>query len=112
MRIEIVLLFLLMTLLGAGGSLLLKIGGKNLKISLSLFFNVALMCGGFLYFLSALLNIYLLKFIPYTIFLPLTAITYCWSMLLAKLYLKEVITWQKICGMILIISGISGLAIG
>ena len=112
MNVKIVLLFLLMTLLGALGSLLLKIGGKELKISFDIFRNYALIGGAFFYFLSALLNIYLLKFIPYTIFLPLTAVTYCGSMLLAKQFLQEKITWQKICGVCLIFIGIAGLAIG
>ena len=109
MKIEIVLIFLLMTLLGALGSLL---GGKDLKIGWGLFRNFTLMGGAFFYFLSALLNIYLLKFIPYTVFLPLTAVTYCWSMLLAKKFLQEKITWQKMCGVLLIFIGIAGLAIG
>ena len=51
MNVEIVLLFLLMTLLGALGSLLLKIGGKDLKIGFALFRNYALIGGAFFYFI-------------------------------------------------------------
>jgi len=112
MRIEIILLFLLMTLLGAGGSLLLKIGSGKLKMNFSIFFNFPIIGGGLLYFLSALLNVYLLKFIPYIVFLPLTAITYCWSMLLAKSFLGEKITLLKCFSVLLIFIGIIGLAIG
>ncbi|WP_235848550.1 EamA family transporter [Litchfieldia alkalitelluris] len=60
-------------------------------------------CG--LYFLSALLNIYLLKVLPYTVVLPLTSITYIWSFIIAYIYLKEKITYRKIVGISFIILG-------
>jgi drug/metabolite transporter (DMT)-like permease len=61
--------------------------------------------GCVLYFLSALLNIYLLKLLPYTIVLPLTSITYIWSFIIAYLYLKEKITYKKIIGVSFIMLG-------
>ena len=54
-------LFLLMTFLGACGSLLLKRGGRRLRLERSISGSFTLMVGCGLYFISALLNIYLLK---------------------------------------------------
>lgn len=98
--------FLLMTLLGAVGSYYLKCAtgeaGGLMKIVASKWFKL----GGALYFISAILNVYLLRFIPYVLFLPLTSITYVWSMVLAKFFLKERISVLKIAGIVVIFCGI------
>ncbi|MCA1320497.1 EamA family transporter [Bacillus tianshenii] len=98
------LILLFMTLLGALGGLYLKkassfFNGLNSK------FLVLLFIGGGLYFLGALLNIYLLTKLPYTIVFPLTSITYFWTLLLSKLQLKEKITIRKMVGVSLILIG-------
>lgn len=67
--------------------------------------NVYLYYGGILYILAAILNIFVLKYLEYSIVLPLTAITYIWTMLISKIYLKEKITKLKILGVILIVIG-------
>lgn len=97
--------FILMTMLGAVGSLGLKKGASSAKGILHLMFNPWFLGGGFLYFVSAVLDIWLLKYIPYVIVLPLTALTYCWSMALAAFVLKERVTKTKVCGLLLLLGG-------
>lgn len=99
------LVFVLMTFLGAVGSLGLKKGASQSHGLFSLVFNKWFVGGGVLYFLSALLDIWLLRFLPYVIVLPLTALTYCWSMSLARFVLKETVSPLKILGLVLIVSG-------
>lgn len=104
-------IFALMTILGAVGSLGLKKGASQSRGLVSLVFNKWFIGGGFLYFISALLDIWLLKYIPYVVVLPLTALTYCWSMLLARLVLKERVSPMKMIGLALIMLGMILLVI-
>ena len=97
--------FILMTMLGAVGSLGLKKGASSSRGILHLMFNPWFLGGGFLYFVSAVLDIWLLKYIPYVIVLPLTALTYCWSMTLAALVLKERVTKTKLFELALLLGG-------
>lgn len=102
----IVVCILAMTLLGAAASLFLKMAsnsGSAVSIIKSFHFYV----GGLLYFLSALLNIYLLKHIDYSILLPLTSITYIWTLVLSFLFLKEKISVRLIAGIALVICGVT-----
>jgi len=96
---------ILMTMLGALGSLGLKKGSASAKGLFRLMFSPWFVCGGFLYFISAVLDIWLLKYIPYVIILPLTALTYCWSMALAAIVLKERATKTKLFGLVLLLGG-------
>ena len=61
--------------------------------------------GGIIYVTAALLNIYVLKYLDYSTVLPLTAITYIWTMVISYKILKEKITNKKKIGVILIILG-------
>lgn len=101
------ILFLTMTLLGAFGCFCLKSAQNDASHITSLLTRTSFYLGALLYFLSAVLNIYLLKFIPFVIFLPLTAITYVWTLLLSRIFLKEKVTAMRICGLVLIIIGIA-----
>lgn len=97
-------LLLIMTLLGSVASLFLKkaSGAEGLKEMLK---NVNLYIGGFLYVASAVLNIYILRHLDYSVVLPLTSITYIWTMVLSYMILKEKITKRKMTGLVLIIIG-------
>ena len=103
--------FILMTMLGAVGSLGLKKGAASAKGLVRLVFNPWFVGGGFLYFISAVLDIWLLKYIPYVIVLPLTALTYCWSMALAAFVLGERVTKTKLFGLLLLLIGMVLLVI-
>ena len=83
-----------MTITGAFWGLLFKRAtSKGLKISLH--FILFLGIGGFFYLFSSILNIIVLKYLPYTVVFPLTAITYIWTLLISYFFLKESITGKK-----------------
>ena len=67
--------------------------------------NINLYIGGGLYLISALLNIFVLRYLDYSVVLPLTSITYVWTMIITYLILKESITKRKIAGVALILVG-------
>ncbi|MBF1103093.1 MAG: EamA family transporter [Solobacterium sp.] len=95
---------LVMTMFGSVASLFLKkaSGSKSLIDMLK---NINLYIGGFLYVSSAVLNIWLLKILDYSVILPLTSLTYIWTMVLSYFILKEKITVKKIVGVCLILVG-------
>lgn len=93
-----------MTLIGAIASLFLK-GASASDNIMKMLVNINLYIGGGLYVLSAILNIFVLRYMDYSIVLPLTSITYIWTMVLSRFILKEKITIKKMAGTILIIVG-------
>ncbi|WP_242396837.1 EamA family transporter [Clostridium butyricum] len=95
---------IIMTLMGAFAGLFLK-KASNFKNIKSLVFNVNIYIGGLLYFLSALINIYVLRFLDYSVVLPLTSITYIWTMIISYYVFKEKISSKKVVGVTLIILG-------
>ncbi len=94
-----------MTFLGATASLFLKKASGSEGI-LALMQNVNFYLGGMLYLLAAVLNIYILKFLEYSVVLPLTSLTYIWTMALSYFVLKEKITGRKMLGVALILAGV------
>ncbi|WP_422657201.1 EamA family transporter [Paenibacillus sp. EC2-1] len=92
-------LLLAMTLFGSLGSVLFK--GFTSKKKLSLLF-----LGFASYGTGALLNIYLLKELPYTLVMPANALTFLWALLFAKIIFKETIGVIKIAGVVFIMSGL------
>jgi drug/metabolite transporter (DMT)-like permease len=98
------LLLIIMTMAGAfGGFFFKKATSFGLKISSH--FILFLGIGGFFYLFSSILNIIVLKHMPYTVVFPLTAITYIWTLLISYFFLKESITGKKIAGVIFICIG-------
>lgn len=95
---------LLMTVIGAFGGFSLKKANSATSfwmILQSLWFYL----GGILYIASALINIYVLKYLPYSTVLPLTSITYIWSFILSYKFFSEKITKYKCIGIVMIIIG-------
>lgn len=95
---------LIMTLLGSVASLFLKKASGSDGI-VGLLKNVNLFIGGFLYLISAVLNIWVLRYLDYSVVLPLTSLTYIWTLVLSYMILKEKITLKKIGGVVLILIG-------
>jgi drug/metabolite transporter (DMT)-like permease len=93
-----------MTIIGAFASFFLKKSSSSSNIK-KLLLNRQFYFGGFLYFITAIINIIILKHLPYSIVLPLTALTYVWTLIIAYLLLDEKITKTKIMGIILIVIG-------
>lgn len=98
------LCLLVMTLLGAVASLFLKkaSGADSLIDTIK---NINLYIGGMLYLAGAVMNIWVLRYLDYSVVLPLTSLTYIWTMILSNLILKEKITKKKIVGVVLILIG-------
>lgn len=90
-----------MTIVGSFASLSLK-QSTNLKRKVNRYFVI----GTSLYILSAVLNVLVLKYLPYGTVLPLTSLTYVWTVGFAYIFLKEKITFKKIVGLFLICSGV------
>ncbi|RXZ82688.1 permease [Paenibacillaceae bacterium] len=92
-------LLLVMTLCGALGSVFFKSYTTHKR-------RLLLLAGLFFYGLGALLNIYLLRELPYTIVMPANALTFVWTLLLARWIFKETVGIFKIAGVALIVSGV------
>ena len=75
-------LLFIMTILGSIASLFLKKASGHNKITEYLF-DANLYIGGSLYLASAVLNIIVLQKLDYSLVLPLTSITYIWTMLIS-----------------------------
>lgn len=98
------IILIIMTLLGSVASLYLKKASGTDGL-VALIKNVNLYIGGFLYLASAVLNIWILRYLDYSVVLPLTSLTYIWTMVLSYMILKEKITKKKIVGVVLILVG-------
>lgn len=106
-----IILFVVMTLLGAFAGLYLKKASSTVSL-IDLLKEHYIYVGGGLYFLSALLNVYLLKYISLSIILPLTSVTYIWTMIISNRFLDEKLSFKKIIGIFTIIIGVTILIIG
>lgn len=97
-------LILIMTLFGAVASIFFKKASAS-RSFLMLLTNKNLYIGGILYLMAAICNILVLKRMNYSVVLPLTSLTYIWTMLLSKRLLNEKITKHKIVGVLCILLG-------
>lgn len=99
MKISILLfVLLLMTILGALGGVFFKLYSAKGKLFL--------LTGLCFYGLGALLNIVLLKYLPYTVVFPANALTYMWAIVFAKMIFKEKIGLRRYIGAGFIIAGV------
>jgi drug/metabolite transporter (DMT)-like permease len=93
-----------MTVSAAFGSLFLK-KASGFNSIWNLLKDINLYIGGILYLVTVSVNIYLLRFLDYSVVLPLSSVTYVWILLLSKKYLNEKLTARKLLA-------ISGIIIG
>ena len=91
------IVLLIMTAMGAVAALFLKKASKFTDLK-ELILNKNLYIGAIIYVISALSNIYILQYLNYSIVLPLTSITYIWTMILSSYVFKEKITLKKLFG--------------
>lgn len=94
-----------MTLLAAFASYFLKKSTQGNSI-ISIITNKFLYIGGTLYVMSSLINVWVLRFLPYSIVVPMGGICYIWTILISWKFLNEKINLKKILGVILIICGV------
>lgn len=98
------IVLIIMTIVGSVASLFLKKASGSESI-IELLKNKNIYIGGFLYLASAILNIYILKYLDYSVVLPLTSITYIWTLVISYSILKEKISYKKVAGVICILIG-------
>ncbi len=96
---------LIVTLLGSGAALLLKRAALSGGIVQALR-HAPIYGGGALYLSSALLNILILKKLPYSVVLPFTSLTYVWTLLLAHAFYGERLTIRKTFGVVGVVAGV------
>lgn len=103
--IHIYFILILFTIIGSFGGYFLKKATMHIDSFVDVFFAPWIYIGGLLYITGALLNIYVLKYLPYTVVLPMTSITYIWTMFISHTFFQEKITKKKQIGIIFIIFG-------
>lgn len=94
-----VVVLIAMTLCGA-------MGGAGLKAYATSRKKLHVLIGLGFYGTGALLNIVLLKFLPLTVVLPANALTYVWTLLIAKVAFKETVGPLRWLGVICIMGGL------
>ena len=99
-----VCLILCMTFMGSVASVFLKKASGSDGL-LQMLQNSNLYIGGFLYVAAAVLNILVLRYLDYSVVLPVSSVTYIWTMLLSYVILQEKITKKKVLGVICIVIG-------
>jgi len=105
-----ILLILPMTLLGSLGAFFFKRSTERMTGLLSLLTIPSFYLGGALYLCGAMMNVALLRVMDYTVLYPMSALSYVWSMVLARLFLGEKVTWNKFLGVAILGAGVALLA--
>ena len=94
-----------MTAIGSLGAISFKRTTMAANKFIKYFKTKWLYIGIALYVTASLFNFYMLTKIPYSVMLPLTSVTYIWTVIFSKVFYKEIINWQKIVAIGLIIAG-------
>ncbi|WP_086313377.1 hypothetical protein A5821_000854 [Enterococcus sp. 7F3_DIV0205] len=104
----ILTILVITTFSGSAGALALKKGMNDLpQLSLKRVLRSGwIYLGSFLYILSAVTNIVLLKFLDYSIAFPMTSLTYVWTVIISYFIFKEKLSVRKVLAVILIIIGV------
>ncbi|MFV0343527.1 MAG: EamA family transporter [Anaerocolumna sp.] len=98
------LIILIMTIIGACASYCLKKASSSKQFK-NIITMPALYLGVILYLIAACLNIFVLRYMEYSIVLPLTSITYVWTFILSYFYLHEKMTLKKGLGIVFVVLG-------
>ncbi|CAM4318015.1 EamA family transporter [Paenibacillus tarimensis] len=94
-------LLAVMTLLGS-------LGGVNFKLSSGSRHRLKFLLLGMLcYGTGALINIYLLSKLDYTVVFLANSLTFVWALVFARWVFRERIGWAKLAGVVLILAGVS-----
>jgi len=102
------MLIIINTLLGSIGGLLIKISSNkenNANSFIAWVFSKEFILGTLFYVIAIIMNIILLKYIQYIVFIACLSLTYVWTLFLSNLFLKEKITTRKLLAISLIILG-------
>jgi drug/metabolite transporter (DMT)-like permease len=108
---EIILVIIsvaLMTCLGSLGAVCFKktsINGGEFKVK-ELLKNKWLYLGGILYVAGAVFNIIVLKFLPYSVVMSFSSITYIWTIIFSNRFFHEKINKFKVLAICCIVIGV------
>jgi drug/metabolite transporter (DMT)-like permease len=111
-KLTIVILMFISTIIGAVGSLFLKIGAEhfhirlNIKGIVNILKNWKIIFGLGLYALATVAFIYLLKSEELSMLYPMTSVSYIFIAIFSAMFLKEKINVYKIFGIMLIVFGV------
>ena len=106
-------LVIVATLVGAGGSVLLKLGSTKFSFHpMKLLCNYQLLFGLFLYAFSALFFVTALRGGELSVLYPIVSFSYVWVSLLCVYFLSEKMNIYKWAGIALIIAGVSLIGLG
>lgn len=105
------LLLVIMTMIASLASVFLKRASSNNSSIWKMVYNKNIYVGGGLYVLAALLNVYVLKFLDYSIVMPMGAVTYIWTILFSAIFFDEKINRKEIIGVGLILLGTISIVI-
>jgi drug/metabolite transporter (DMT)-like permease len=117
-RRKAIILVVICTLLGAAAQLLLKVGSATVQtdslfgIFWSMAANLPLVAGLSLYGLSTVLFIYALRNEQLSLLYPLISLTYIWVTIVSVVILGESLSWWKVSGVLVIVSGVALLGMG
>lgn len=103
-------LILGMTFSGACGAFFFKASTAKMTGLFSLLKVPKFYIGCMMYLIGALLNIILLRSLPFSVAYPSTALTYVWTLVFSHFFLHERIGRNKILGVLCIIFGVLLLA--
>lgn len=95
---------ILMTLIGSFAGYCLKKASNDNNWRIILL-QPWLYGGGALYLIAAGINVSVLKYLQYSVVLPLTSLTYVWTLIISYYFLHEHIGREKIIGITLIVIG-------
>lgn len=108
-----ILLSVLNSLIIITGQTLWKMGlAKTNGFSLKILIHPFVISGMLVYGISTLLWFYILSKIPFSIAYPLNSIVYVFSMLAGYFLFKETLSYQKILGTLLLLTGVTFIARG
>ncbi|MDR1815273.1 MAG: multidrug transporter [Clostridiales Family XIII bacterium] len=96
--------------LGALASYFFKGAAMTLSGVLSLLKSKGIWIGGVIYLVAFANNVFLMKYLDYSVVYALASITYIFTMILANRLLKEPISRRKMAGVACIVAGAALLA--
>lgn len=103
----VVVSVLLMTCLGSLGAICFKKTSISGNIHMKeLLRDKWLYIGGALYVAGAVFNIIVLRFLPLSVVLPFSSITYIWTIFFSNRFFHEKINRFKIIAMVCIVAGV------
>jgi drug/metabolite transporter (DMT)-like permease len=103
-RVFYYVLLIMMTVAGSVAALFFKRAASFRRLH-GLVTDFNFWIGGTLYIATALINIFVLHFLDYSIVLPFTSLTYFWTIFLSHWTLGESLNAKKICGAVCIVLG-------